>query len=125
MFTHNVAANPISHFDAWRAQKNFAPHAIVEVLVNVPRWRTTGLGYDFWAKVLGPLTNNGTEYTTVQACIDLGRENGIKPGMVQSHLKWFYTWGDQCYIGGMEYQPTVPVKTPKKVELPAPVAVQQ
>jgi hypothetical protein len=113
MFTHNTAANPVSHFDAWRAQKSYPLNATVKVLVNVPRWRPSGLGYDFWVKVLGPLTQNGSVPTTVGACIEAGKKAGIKAGMVQSHLKWFFTWGDQCQIDGKQYVPTVTVATPK------------
>ena len=116
-FQHTTAANPVSHFAAWRAQKSYPLTATVRVLVNVPRWRPSGLGYDFWVKVLGPLTQNGQVETTVQACVDAGKAAGIKAGMVQSHLKWFYTWGDQCEINGQRYIPTVSTKAPKQAKV--------
>jgi len=116
-FQHTTAKNPVSHFTAWRAQKSYPLTAEVKVLVNVPRWRPSGLGYDFWEKVLGPLTNNGEKPTTVGACVALGKEKGIKAGMVQSHLKWFYTWGDQCEINGQRYKATVETKAPKQAKV--------
>jgi|SRR5262245_5793612 len=123
MFTHTTAANPVSHFTAWRAQKSYPAHAIVDVLVSVPRWRPSGLGYDFWQKVLGPLSEFGTTYTTVQACIDAGKAHGIAASMVQSHLKWFYTWGDQVEINGTRYVPTVATSVPAQAAIPiSPIA---
>jgi hypothetical protein len=118
MFTytkHTVGA-PISHFRAWRLQKNFPLTATIEMLVNVPRWRPGGVGHDFWVRAMhkGP--------KTVAEAIALGKEIGLTAGEVQGHLRWLYTWGDQVKIGGHQYASTAQIETigPELVPAPAP-----
>jgi hypothetical protein len=124
MYTKNVTGQPLTHFRAWRATQNFPMHAIVNVLVNTPRWRPGGLGHDFWIKVLGPLTENGEQLTTVAACIEAAKPFGLSAYDTQLHLKWLFTWGDQCTIGGHAYTATAPVANVPQTSPQVPKAIQ-
>ena len=115
-YAKNIARNPITHTAAWRANKKsrFANSAQVAMLVNMPRWQPGSRGADFWAKVLGPCTQNGSAPTTVQALIESAAKVGLKAHRVHSMLHYLYTWGDQCTIHGKSYVAVVPVATPKQ-----------
>jgi hypothetical protein len=97
VYTKLTVANPLSHFRAWRLQKNFPLDASIEMLTNTPRWRPGGEGHDFWMRAMskGP--------KTVAEAIALGKAIGLSAGIVQQHLRWLYTWGDQVRIGGHRY----------------------
>jgi hypothetical protein len=114
MYAKNIAANPVTHTEAWRATKNFPVTASVNMLVNKPRWQAHSRGSDFWEKVLGPCTEFGTKPTTVQALIDAAAKVGLKAHRVHSMLRYLYTWGDQVEIAGKRYVAVVEVKTPKQ-----------
>jgi hypothetical protein len=113
-YAKNIAANPVTHTAAWRSSKNFATTAKVNMLVNCPRWSAHSRGADFWAKVLGPVTEYGTKPTTMQALLDAGKAVGLKAHRVNSMMRYLYTWGDQVEIDGKRYVAVVEVKTPKQ-----------
>jgi hypothetical protein len=100
-------------------QKNFPLDASINILFNIPRWRPGGEGHDFWTRALCRLPQGGT----VAQAIALGKEIGLSAGVVQQHLRWLYTWGDQVEIGGHRYASTAQVETigPDLVPAPAPV----
>jgi hypothetical protein len=118
VYTKYTVANPLSHFRAWRLQKNFPLDATIKMLANVPRWRPGGLGHDFWVRAMskGP--------KTVAEAIALGKAIGLTAGEVQAHLRWLYTWDDQVEIGGHRYKGTVEVPPVQQepIEAPAPNA---
>jgi len=118
MYAKNITRNPVTHTAAWRSNKKsrFANSAKVEMLVNMPRWQPGSRGADFWAKVLGPCTAQGTQPTTVQALVEAAAAENIQlPAYrVHSMLHYLYTWGDQCTINGQSYVAVVPVATPKQ-----------
>jgi hypothetical protein len=116
-YAKNVAANPITHTQAWRAHKRFPNTATVNMLVNQPRWRPASRGADFWAKVLGPCTDFGSKPTTVQELVDAAAKVGLKAHRVHSMLRYLYTWGDQVEINGKRYVSTVEVKTPRQAKV--------
>jgi hypothetical protein len=119
VYTQANVANPISHFRAWRLQKNFPLDAQIEMLVNVPRWSPGGQGHDFWHRALSKLPKGGT----VAQAIALGKAIGLTAGEVQQHLRWLYTWGDQVQIGGHTYIPVVPAPAvPAQADVTAPAA---
>jgi hypothetical protein len=113
-YAKNIAANPVTHTQAWRSTKNFPTSASVNMLVNKPRWQAHSRGADFWDKVLGPCTEFGTKATTVQALLDAAATVGLKAHRVHSMLRYLYTWGDQVEIAGKRYVAVVEVKTPKQ-----------
>jgi len=115
-YAKNITRNPVTHTAAWRSNKKsrLANSAEITMLVNCPRWAPGSRGADFWAKVLGPETQNGTVPATVQALVAKAETVGLKAGRVQSFIHYLYTWGDQCTINGVTYQATVPVATPKQ-----------
>jgi len=132
MFEHKRKAQPVPHFQAWRAAEDFPLDAKIKMLVvkgvgdNPTRWRPGSLGDKFYAEVLGPLTQ-GKKLPTVGDCIALAcpDENGkgglgYIPSMVQSHLKFLWTWGDQCEVGGRRYVAVVDIPTPKQQMLTPP-----
>jgi len=115
-YAKNITRNPVTHTAAWRSNKKsrLANSAEITMLVNCPRWAPGSRGADFWAKVLGPETQNGTVPTTVTALITKAETVGLPAHRVHSMLHYLYTWGDQCTINGVTYQATVPVATPKQ-----------
>ena len=115
-YAKNITRNPITHTSAWRSNKKsrLANTAEIAMLVNFPRWAPGSRGADFWAKVLGPETQNGTVSTTVQALVAKAETVGLKAHRVHSMLHYLYTWGDQCTINGQRYVSVVPVATPKQ-----------
>ena len=118
-YTKNITHNPITHTAAWCSNKKqrLPATATVAMLVNCPRWAPGSRGADFWARVLGPVTQNGTMPTTVQALLDKAATVGLKAHRVHSMLHYLYTWGDQCTINGKAYVAVVPVSTPKQAKV--------
>jgi len=115
-YAKNITRNPITHTAAWRSNKKarLANTAEITMLVNCPRWAPGSRGADFWAKVLGPCTVQGTQPTTVQTLVETAAAAGLPAHRVHSMLHYLYTWGDQCTINGQSYVAVVPVATPKQ-----------
>jgi len=94
------------HHTDWKAQPNFAPDGTIKLVSPENPWALlgrsgrNGKGYQFFVKVMakGP--------ATVQEAIDLGKEIGLKPGQVQGHLRWLYTWGPFVEIDGKLFEAT-------------------
>jgi hypothetical protein len=81
------------HVLDWRSCKPFDASLSFELMPCNNPWRAVR-SVVFFDKVLSQ------KPATIGALLQLAAKAGFKAGEAQRHLRWFYTWGNYCKIGG-------------------------